>query len=145
MPNITLLTTKGQVHTAGGLNWGSNPNNHTRPIDSYIPIHIGTIRRYPNLFTPKGTTQTVINFHWDDGTIMHGLFEGNLPDSTTGLIYPKQISSHPHKDTLGRYLRSRLGLATNTIITLQHLQNYGRTTVTIQRIDTTNYSLDFHV
>lgn len=145
MPDITLLNTKGQVHRTAGLNWGSNLNNHTRPIDAYIPIHIATIRNNPGLFRPKTTRQIVINFHWDDGTVMQGLFEGNLPDSRSNQVFPKQLSSHPHKDTLGRYFRKRLGLANNAVITLQHLLDYGRTTVTIDRIDATNYSLDFHV
>lgn len=145
MPDITLLTTMGLVHDTAGLNWGSNLRNHTRPYDAYIPIHIGTIRKYPNLFRPKLTRQTIINFRWDDGVIMQGLFEGNLTDVTTGNLYPKQISSYQHKDIMGKYFRRRLGLANNIKITMQHLLNYGRTTVTIDRIDSRNYSLDFHV
>jgi hypothetical protein len=145
MPEITLLTATGQMHRTGGLNWGSNALNHTRPYDTYIPIHIGTIRANPGLFYPKPAVQQIINFHWDDGTIMQGLFEGNLPDIQTGLVYPKQISSTPHKDTLGRYLRNRLGLPANRRIAMNDLINYGRTTVTIEKIDDLNYSLDFSV
>lgn len=145
MPDITLLTTTGQVHAAAGLNWGSNPNNHTRPIDAYIPIHIATIRRYPELFSPKSPNQTIINFHWDDGVIMPVLFEGSILDVITGNVYPKQISSYPHKDIMGRYFRNRLGIDLNARVTLQHLLNYGRTTVKITRIDPIHYSLDFHV
>ncbi len=144
MANITLLTADGQMHKTAGLNWGFNPKNHTRPVDAYIPIHINTIRNNPGLFQPKIPNQT-INFHWDDGVIMQVLFEGNLPDIRTGLIYPKQISSRPHKDILGKYFRDRLGIAYNARITLKDLQNYGRTNVTINRIDATNYNLDFHV
>lgn len=136
--DITLLTKTGNMHRAGGLNWGSNAQNHTRPYDSYIPIHIGTIRTNPGLFYPKPANQQVVNFHWDDGVIMQGLFEGNGPNG-----YPKQISSTPHKDTLGKYFRTRLGLPHNQRITMQDLQNYGRTTVTIERIDNLNYNLDF--
>ncbi|WP_428657698.1 hypothetical protein [Runella sp.] len=145
MPDITLLTKTGQVHGTAGLNWGSNLMNHTRPYDAYIPIHIRTIRNNPGLFSPKSPQQTVITFHWDDGVVMQGLFEGNLPDKITGNLYPKQISSHPHKDTLGIYFRNRLGLAPNHRINLGDLITYGRTTVTINRIDDTNYSLDFHI
>lgn len=145
MPDITLLTTRGQIHRTAGLNWGSNTRNHTRPFDAYIPIHINTIRINPGLFSPKLPVQNMINFHWDDGVIMPGLFEGNLHDGRTGNIYPKQISSHPHKDTMGRYFRQKLNIAFNQRITLQDLINYGRTTVTITRIDDSNYSLDFHV
>ena len=140
MPDITLLTKTGRIHRTGGLNWGSNALNHTRPYDSYIPIHIGSIRANPGLFARKQARQVTITFHWDDGTTMQGIFEGNGPDG-----YPKQISSWPSKDILGRYFRNRLGLANNRRISMQDLNNYGRTTVTINRIDARNYSLDFHV
>jgi len=140
MPDITLLTGTGRMHVTGGLNWGSNALNHTRPYDSYIPIHIGAIRTNPGLFNRKPARRQVINFHWDDGTVMHGLFEGNGPDG-----YPKQISSTPHKDILGRYFRNRLDLPLNRRISLQDLLDYGRTTITIERIDDLNYRLDFSV
>ncbi|HEY9083065.1 MAG TPA: hypothetical protein VIN73_07010 [Vicingaceae bacterium] len=138
MPDITLLTKTGRMHNTGGLNWGSNALNHTRPYDSYIPIHIGTIRANPGLFDRKPAQQVIMNFHWDDGTIMQGIFGGNGPDG-----YPKQLESKPSKDVLGIYLRNRLGLPATRRISLQDLLNYGRTTVTIQRIDNTNYSLNF--
>lgn len=140
MPNFTLLTKKGEMHGTGGLNWGSNAINHTRPYDSYIPVHIADVRANPGLIDRKHPNQITINFHWDDGTIMQGIFEGNGSDG-----YPKQISSRPSKDVLGKYFRKRLGLPHNRRITLQDLVNYGRTTVTIIRIDVSNYSLDFHV
>ncbi|MCK5028142.1 MAG: NgoFVII family restriction endonuclease [Bacteroidales bacterium] len=140
MPDITLLDANGNVHEIAGLNWGSNLQNHTTPIDAYIPIHIETIRRNPGLFDKKGPQQTIITLHWDDRTEMQVLFEGNGTDD-----YPKQISSHPYKNTMGAYLRQRIGVANNEIITMDHLNNYGRTTVTIQRIDATNYNIDFHV
>ncbi len=140
MVNITLLTRDGKMHKTGGLNWGSNLLNHTRPYDSYIPVHIGTIRANPGLFYRKPVNQQVVKFQWDDGTEMEGLFEGNGPDG-----FPKQISSTPHKDTLGEYLRNRLGLPANRRIELDDLIAYGRTTVGIERIDDLNYRLDFSI
>jgi len=112
MPYITLLTTRGQVHDFAGLNWGLNPKNHIRPLDAYIPIHIDAIRNNSDLFPTKTRTQTIINFRWDDGTRMQGLFEGTQIDRATGRIYPKQISSSPNKDTLGKYFRRRIGIST---------------------------------
>lgn len=140
MPELTLLTKTGRIHGTGGLNWGSNALNHTRPYDSYIPLHISTIRANPGLIDLKPPVQVTMNFHWDDGVIMQGIFEGNGPNG-----FPKQISSRPSKDILGIYFRNRLGLPNNRRINLQDLINYGRTTVTMTRIDATNYSLDFHV
>lgn len=138
MPEITLLTKTGQIHKTGGLNWGSNALNHTRPYDSYIPVHIGAIRSNPGLFDKKPTPQVTISFTWDDGTVMQGIFEGNGPDG-----YPKQISSRPSKDILGKYLRDRLGLPHSRRISLLDLTKYGRTTITINRINATSYTLDF--
>jgi hypothetical protein len=136
MPDITLLDVKGNVHRTGGLNWGTNLQNHTTPIDAYIPIHIGTVRQNPGLFDIKGPVQTVITLHWDDGVTMQVLFEGNSIGQ-----YPKQISSTPNKNTLGACLRGRFGIPNNQIFTMNDLNQYGRTTVTIDRINATNYNM----
>jgi hypothetical protein len=145
MAKLTLLTTTGTVHQTGGLNWGSNPNNHTNPLDAYIPIHIGSVRRYAPLFSPKGAAQTVQTLTWDDGTVIQVLFEGSQTDSQTGLVYPKQIASTPNKNTLGRYFRMRMGLSATHRITLQDLQNYGRTNIDLISTGLNQYNADFHV
>jgi hypothetical protein len=138
MPDVFLLTKTGKIHKTGGLNWGSNALNHTKPYDSYIPIHIDTIRSNPGLIDRKSTTQVTVYFTWDDGVVMEGIFEGNGPDG-----YPKQLSSRPSKDILGKYLRGRLGLPHTRRISMADLKRYGRTTVTINRNSATSYSLDF--
>lgn len=145
MPILTLLTTRGQIHRVGGLNWGFNLANHTRPFDAYIPIHIRTIRNNRGFFPRKRRTQTILNFRWDDGTRMQGLFEGSQTDLQTRIVYPKQISSYPSKDILGKYLRRRLGVTTNRAITLRDLTNYGRADIEITHRGGNNYYLDFHV
>lgn len=140
MPDITLLSSKGKVHEKAGLNWGSNPNNHTTPIDAYIPIHRKTVLENPGLFDKKSSRRKEITFHWDDGTDITVLFEGNGVDG-----FPKQISSTPHKNILGQYMRNRLGVGNNEMVTMAHLRAYGRTTVTIERVDETNYNISFRV
>lgn len=140
MPEITLLTKTGRIHNAAGLNWGSNALNHTRPYDSYIPIHIERIRSNPGLIDRKPAQQVTITFHWDDGTEMQGIFGGNGSDG-----YPKQLESRPHKDILGKYFRNRLSLPNNRRISLEDLNNYGRTTVTLERINATTYNINFSV
>ncbi len=145
MALLTLLTTSGTIHHTAGLNWGSNPNNHTRPLDAYIPIHIGSIRKYHPLFAPKSPVQVVQTLTWDDGTVMQALFEGNITDSRTGLVYPKQIGSTPNKNTMGQYFRGRLGVGPAHFITLQDLHNYGRTDVDITATGPNQYFVDFHV
>lgn len=140
MPDITLLDAKGNIHETAGLNWGTNLQNHTTPIDAYIPIHKATTDIYPDLFDIKEEQQTVITLHWDDGVEMNVLFEGNSVGE-----YPKNIASTPNKNTTGAYLRNRFNIANNEIFTMQHLEDYGRTTVTIERIDATNYSMDLSI
>jgi NgoFVII restriction endonuclease len=145
MTLFTLLTTTGLVHKAGGLNWGSNSANHTRIFDAYIPIHIGTIRLNPGFGPVKSPiqNQNIINIFWDDGTQMAGKFEGNITDIRTGSVYPKQISSFPHKDNLGVYFRARLGVIGNRPIVMADLTNYGRTHVNILYLGGNNYQFDF--
>ncbi len=140
MPEITLLDAHGEIHETGGLNWGANPENHTTPIDAYIPIHTEFINQNPGLIDIKGPITFIYTLHWDDGVIMNVKFEGNSEGE-----FPKQISSTPHKNTLGAYLRRRFGIETNERFTMEHLINYGRTSVTIERIDDRNYSMNLSV
>ena len=140
MPDITLLEAGGDMHTTGGLNWGTNIQNHTTPIDAYIPIHKDTTDNHPNLFDIKQGATPVVNLHWDDGVIMTAKIEGNSEGQ-----YPKNIASTPEKNTMGAYLRGRFGVAINEIFTMEHIEAYGRSTVTIERIDATNYRMDLSV
>ena len=143
MPIQTLLTKNGLVHQIGGLNWGSNSNNHTRILDAYIPIHASTINSNPGLIFPKNNLQN-ITIQWDDGFIMDALFEGTYTNNA-GIIFPKQISSFPHKNSMGIYLRQRLGVIGNRPIVMNDLTNYGRTDVDITYLGGNNYLIDFHV
>ena len=146
MPKLTLLTSEGNVHKSAGLNWGLSSRAHVRKNDAYIPIHIGTIRKNLDFFNSRtNISNTILTFRWDDGTVMQGRFEGTLPDSRTGLIYPKQIASYPHKDILGEYLRRRLGVVSMARVTLDDLHRYGRTDIDITYINGTTYNLNFNV
>lgn len=147
MPTLTLLTARGnKIHQAGGLNWGCSTRAHTRPNDAYIPLHIKTIRLNPLFFSSRSRfTNAVLEFRWDDGTIMQGKFEGTMIDNRTGNTYPKQISSHPSKDILGVYIRNRIGVPSGQAITISDLQAYGRTDIEINHISGNIYELDFHI
>jgi hypothetical protein len=145
MPKLTLLSARGNVHNTGGINWGSNSKNHTRKFDAYIPLHLGTIRKNHPFFSPKKPTNTLVKFTWDDGYIMHGKFEGSAFNSHDNQWYPKQISSSPIKDSLGRYLRKRMGISSSRKILMSDFTSYGRTDVDIVQISPSEYLLDFHV
>lgn len=149
---MTLYNPKsGVVPEASGLNWG-NSNGHTVENDAYIAVRKDYIRRYPNLFPPKKqkpltpsgkvTRQNdTVEIVWDDGTIMQGLLEGT--QEVNGKKYPKQLSSYPRKNTLGKYIRDRMGLESGVLITREMLQAYCRDFISINLIDEDTYYIDF--
>jgi hypothetical protein len=152
--SISLLMRNGEVHTAGGLNWGQNPNNHTTSNDAYLPIRTSHIQQYPSLFRPKRGFSTddggriqrqddPIDIVFDDGTSMVCLFEGSQKVNNT--IYPKQLSSYPDKASMGEYFRSRLGVPSGEPVRKHHLRSYGRTDVSMSLLSEGVYYLDFSV
>lgn len=60
-------------------------------------------------------------------------------------MYPKQISSHPSKADMGRYIRKRLEIAEGAPITLETLEKYGRNTIDISLQGEGIYYFDFSV
>ncbi len=154
---LSLLDKKGRVQNIAGINWGQNPKNHTRPNDAYIPIRKDFIRSFPNLIPPKllpgileeshgGRSQRhneAIEVIWDDGNEMVCLFEGN--QNIDGVLFPKQIASSPNKDTLGKYLRKRLGVQDGAFVKTEDFQRYGRADISIEMIAEGVYNFDFSV
>ncbi|HEY8559454.1 MAG TPA: restriction endonuclease PLD domain-containing protein [Pyrinomonadaceae bacterium] len=152
---MTLLDpSTNETPGISGLNWGQNPDNHTRPNDAYIPIRTAHIRNFPELFPPKQAYSTdprgrpqrhndAIEIIWDDGTNMEGLLEGSQP--VDGEIYPKNLSSFPVKSELGEYLRYRIGVPSGQPVRRHHLERYGRTDVAVSIIGEGLYRCDFSV
>jgi hypothetical protein len=153
---MTLLGNDGQVQNAAGLNWGQNPQNHTRPNDAYIAIRTSHIRDYPYLFPPKQVNpmhqdnrgrvhrhNDSIEIIWDDGIVMEGLLEGSQP--VNGMTYPKQISSFPTKSELGEYIRERIGVPLGQPVRRHHLDTYGRTDIAVSTLGEGVYLFDFSI
>jgi hypothetical protein len=150
----SLLDSKsGEVPEKSGLNWGLS-SGHTALGDAYIRISKEYIKSHPRLFPPKQMTPTsfsegskqtrqneAVEFIWDDGTVMEGLLEQT--QIIDGLAYPKALSSSPKKNILGIYLRKRLGVPLNYLITRSDLNKYGRTDIEISLLDEGVYYLDF--
>ena len=163
-PNLLGETTyPGDVHKAGGLNWGFS-NGEPLPNDAYIKIPIELIRKNPLMFPPKNNkSNEYIDVIWDDGTKMQMLLEGK--QEVDRIEYPKQISTYKSKKELGLYLRKRIGNAiginliipTNSkddfkshiklykdkIITKDMLKKYGRNSINIKLIGESTYYFDF--
>lgn len=153
---LSLLGRDNEVQNAAGLNWGQNPNNHTRPNDAYIKIRVQDINQFPHLFPPKqlnpiitdgrGRTQRhndSIEIIWDDGVMMAGLLEGSQP--INNVIYPKQISSFPVKSELGEYIRQRIGVPFGQPVRRHHLHRYGRFDIEVSLLGEGVYKFDFSV
>lgn len=157
------ITYPGDVHKAGGLNWGFS-NGEPLPNDAYIKIPIELIRKNPLMFPPKNNeSNEYVDVIWDDGTRMQMLLEGT--QTVDDIEYPKQISTYKSKKELGLYLRKRIGdaigikliiptdskdefrahinLYKDKLITKEMLKKYGRNSINIKLIGEGTYYFDF--
>jgi len=152
---ISLLDNKGNIQDATGLNWGQGKGN-VRPNDACLVIRTHHLNNYPNLFPPiqdytpmlvvgsrKQRKNDKVEIIWDDGMVMNGLLEGSQP--MHGIKYPKNFSSFPHKDIIGKYIRKRLGVSLDSKVIIEDLKRYGRTTIDISLQDEGIYYFDFSV
>ena len=153
---LTSSKCNGEVPLKSGLNWGFSNIAHVSKGDAYIPIPAAFIRSNEGLIPPKqerplldvvegkkNRHNDIIDLIWDDGTLMQGLLE---QDSTIdGIVYPKALSSSPSKKVLGQYIRRRMGLPEDAIITKKDLIKYGRTDIGISKQGDGIYALDFSV
>lgn len=156
---------KPVVHNVDGLNWGNGPHASRNPeMESVLPIRRFHIDNYPLLIPFNGSVgsgtggriqrmQSPIDMTWDDGTKMTMLFQQGgveVPSRAKRLPedayrqYPKALTSSSGGEELGIYLRKRLGLSSNAIVTYNHLRDYGRDYVTLTLTNAGNYELDFH-
>lgn len=154
----SLLNKDGIVSKKSGLNWGFS-SGHVSEGDAYITITKDYIKLFPDLFPAKkyvGIENTksegrsnrendAIELIWDDGEKMRGLLEGQQTIKNSGLIYPKQLSSSPQKSELGKYIRKRIGVPENHLITKSDLKRYGRDSIDISLIGDGIYYMDFSV
>lgn len=155
---VSLLDKNKKIPLKSGLNWGCS-KGHVAIGDAYIRITTRYIKLFPDLFPQKkyvnGLTNEVskgksnrendeVELIWDDGTSMIGLMEGQT--IVNGVIYPKQLSTSPNKNILGKYIRKRLGnLPLDYVIRKKDLEKYGRTYIDISKIGDGIYYLDFNV
>lgn len=154
----SLLDKNGKIPLKSGLNWGCS-KGHVAKGDAYIRIITKYIKQFPNLFPQKKYVNGITNndskgkanrendeveLIWDDGTSMIGLLEGQT--LVNGVIYPKQLSTSPQKNILGKYIRKRLGnLPLDYTIRKKDLLQYGRTHIDISKIGDGIYYIDFSI
>lgn len=164
--NIPLFNSKTQeVPPRSGLNWGFS-KGHVALGDAYIRIPKEALVGNEHLIPPfdpdfetkkgkKKRNSDPIEIIWDDGYTMSASLEAW--QLYQGKKYPKQLTSFSSKQPflngekiskksiLGRYLRNRLGVSLEHLITFEDLENYGRTDIALTLIEPGIYYLDFSI
>lgn len=167
--DIPLYDAHNEVPTASGLNWGlarlAKKRSHTSTGDAYIRLPKDILQTNQALIKPydsdfvqangKKRNSDPIELIWDDGNVMEASLEGI--QTLNGLNYPKQLSSYSSKtpfwegkkiskkSILGRYLRKRMKVGVDDLITMNTLKSYGRNTITLSLIEEGVYYADFSV
>ncbi|MBE7411608.1 MAG: NgoFVII family restriction endonuclease [Leptospiraceae bacterium] len=127
---LTLLDSRtGEVPTRSGLNWGQREKRNPNQAYINIPADIGRSGFFPDRYETFSITT-------DDGK---ELICVRAQDGGKGL------HSTLNNSLLGEYFRYRMGLKNGQFITKEDLLRYGRTDVTIYKVDSENYIMDFSV
>ena len=133
LPHVTvpLLNKSGQVSERSGLNWGQRPEYNRAPNQAYIALPAPI--RDSGFFPPRGEHFTILTD--DDKTLLCV----RAQDSAKAIETPNNNSD------LGLYFRNRLNVPEGASVTMDHLQQYGRTDIDFYKIDDETYYMDFSV
>lgn len=122
-----VIERTGEVHKRSGLNWGQRPEHNRHPDQAYIPVPARHYDKFPEI----GQHFTVLT---DD----------DFPFVFVRAQERGKALHTPHNNAaLGLYFRKRLGVKSGEFVTRQHLDDYGRKSVTFIRIDDETYLMDF--
>jgi hypothetical protein len=129
---VTLFLTTGKkekrrVPYRSGLNWGQRPNRNQNQAYLSIPADIQRSGFFPETGIP-------FNMICDDGYAMI---------CARAQQNGKALHSIKNNAIMGMYFRDRLNLGSGELVTIQHLENYGRLYVNITRSGDGEYYLDF--
>ncbi len=131
---VTLHLTTGscknrRVPFRSGLNWGQRPNRNQNQAYLSISSDIQRSGFFPEI-------GVLFNIKCDDGYEML---------CVRAQQNGKGLHSRPSNSILGAYFRKRLNLLDGQLVTIFHLNNYGRQTVDITKRDDGSYYFDFSV
>lgn len=127
---LSLISERsGEVPLRSGLNWGQRPGRELN--QAYIAIPKKIHYENPGFFPERGEEFTIIT---DDGeSIICVVAQDN----------DKAIESSQDNSILGKYFRKRLSLPLGALVRTQDLDNYGRRSISIHKIDNETYFMDF--
>jgi len=145
--SLSLLARNGEIHERDGLNWGQPDGTKRRPYpkpgegnrpgydEAVIRIPTKIHKQNPHFF-PEKDVHFIIET--DDGELF---WARTAQDNRKSIQTPKVREQN--NATLGRYFRKRLGVPLGNAITKNDLIKYGRTDVTITKLDDDCFTLDF--
>jgi len=131
--SISLISSRlNEVPQKHGLNWGQN-RGRLRRDEAVLQLY-GSAKKLG--FLPE--TKETFTLITDDGQA----FDVTLGQKETG----RHVIQTTNDNTeFGVYFRNRLGLELGTLVTLNHLKNYGRTFFTLEKKDEETFFLDFSI
>lgn len=131
--SLSLLDAKtNDVHRVSGLNWGQRKGREPNQACIAIPRSIGRTGFFP----PKKQVFTLMT---DDGYVMQCVTQGNKDTDPI----PKQFTTTNNNSEIGRYFRRRLNVPEGAFVTKADLDKYGRTSVSLFKLDDGTYYMEF--
>lgn len=124
---VDLRSNSGQIGKRSGLNWGQREGRE--PNQAYINLRAEVYKS--DFFPERGHYFTIIT---DDNKM---LIVVRAQD------YGKAIETPHNNSLLGEYFRFRLAVPYGKRISLEDLENYGRTHIDFYKLDEETYLMDF--
>lgn len=128
---ISFLDRRGIVSERSALNWGQRPELGREPNQAYLSLRKEA--RKEGFLPPVGETFTLIT---DDGVAI---------DCVVAQDGRKAIHSTFDNSEIGKYIRTRIGVPLGKLITASHLEKYGRTDYSIEKLDDETFYLDLSI
>lgn len=136
LPNVTisLLDRQGRLPKTSGLNWGQRDRRD--PNQAYIRIPADVYRT--DFLPDRGDRFVMLT---DDGNRLNC----TTAQETNYVNHGKAIHTYENNSIMGQYFRNRIGIPMGAPVELADLLTYGRTDITIYKIDDYTYFMDFSV
>ena len=140
---ISFLQANGSLPARSGLNWGQREERRINRVTGEVTfvqrepdqayLSIKKDARKEGFLPEKGFTFSMLS---DDNVVM---------DCVVAQDGRKGVQTTNDNSELGRYVRDRLNVPHGTFLTVEHLEEYGRTDFTLIKIDDETFLFDFSV
>jgi len=137
---ISFLDRDGNLPISSGLNWGQRVSKRTDPKTGEISWD----KREPNqaYLSLKGDSRKLGFLPERAFTFSLLTDDGCSFDCVVAQDGRKAIHSTKNNSEIGKYIRNRIGIQEGEMVKVEHLEKYGRTDFTIEKIDDETFLLD---